>query len=58
VDAGTIDDVRIYNRALSGTEVSQLYNSASREGDIMYNSGSSVLQYCNGTSWIKIPYGH
>ena len=54
-DAGIIDDVRIYNRALSGAEVAQLYSSTSKESDIMYNSGRSLMQYCDGTSWINIP---
>ena len=51
---GLIDDVRIYNRALSATEITALYNSTCYEGDMMYNSDYNVMQYCNGTSWVRI----
>lgn len=58
-----IDDVRIYNRALSASDVLTLYNSTVTScttpvgyaGDYIYNNGSNhVLQYCNGTSWIPM----
>jgi Concanavalin A-like lectin/glucanases superfamily len=47
---GTIDDARVYNRALSPTEVATLYNGG-REGDIEYNSDAHLMQYCDGTNW-------
>lgn len=52
-----LDDVRIYNGALSAAEVLELYGCtgpAGQEGDMMYNSDNSVMQYCNGTSWVRI----
>jgi len=65
---GSIDDVRIYNRALSPADVLTLYNTTAPGGcagplgyvgDLMYSGGSyHVPQYCNGTNWIamgKIP---
>jgi hypothetical protein len=51
---GTLDDVRVYNRALAAAEVSTLNNTC-YEGDIMYNSASNVMQYCNGT-WVGMGY--
>lgn len=50
---GTIDDVRIYNRAVSTSEVNQLYHMGSPEGAIKYNAYYHVLQYCNGTNWVS-----
>jgi hypothetical protein len=62
---GIIDDVRIYNRALSATEVTALYNytgaggsgcssPAGVEGNMFYNSDLSVMEYCNNESWVRI----
>jgi len=55
---GTIDDVRVYNVALSAAQIAALYNSASPtyhgEGDLMYNSTYNVMQYCNGTNFVRI----
>jgi len=60
---GTIDDVRVYNRALSASDVLTLYNSTltacagpvGYAGDEIYNNGTNhVLQYCNGSSWVKM----
>lgn len=64
---GTMDDVRIYNRALSASDVLTLYNTTATScagpvghtGDLMYNAGTNhVPQYCNGTNWMamgKVP---
>ncbi len=54
---GNIDDVRVYNRVLSATEVAALYgctNPAGQEGDLIYNGAKNVLQYCDGPNWIAI----
>ena len=54
---GKLDDVRVYNRVLSAAEIAALYNSAtstSTEGALMYNSDKGVMQYCNGTNWVRI----
>jgi uncharacterized 2Fe-2S/4Fe-4S cluster protein (DUF4445 family) len=48
---GQIDDVRVYNRALSASEIATL---AHPEGDMLYNSAYNVMQYCDGTNWIRI----
>jgi hypothetical protein len=55
---GTVDDVRAYNRVLSGAEVTQLYaygggcaNPAGAPGTVMYNSTRNVMQYCEGRNW-------
>jgi len=58
---GLIDDLRIYDRALSGAEVSQLYNytrsqlfcanPTQPEGSMMYNKDYHIMQYCGGTTW-------
>ena len=59
---GTIDDVRIYNRALSAADVAALYtgmgaqcsNPSGMAGEITYNTDLNVLQYCNGGSWVAV----
>jgi hypothetical protein len=50
---GTIDDVRVYNSALSAAQVLSLYNGTSGgvEGDLMYNATSHVPMFCDGTNW-------
>ncbi len=57
---GTIDDVRLYSRALSADEIYGLYRTSSPvcaspagyEGDVMYNGGSNhVLQFCDNANW-------
>ncbi|HTK84478.1 MAG TPA: LamG-like jellyroll fold domain-containing protein [Patescibacteria group bacterium] len=57
---GSIDDVRIYSRALTDDDVRKLYNEgyyvcagpASHRGTIVYNGGSNhVMQYCDGATW-------
>jgi Concanavalin A-like lectin/glucanases superfamily len=50
---GTIDDARVYNRALSSGEILSLYNTGTdaTEGELMYNATSHVPQFCDGTSW-------
>ena len=70
--AGYIDDVRVYNRILTDTEVAQLYHFGYSgglgdvdngctdpirdEGVMLYNQDNNYLQYCNGEQWIII--GH
>lgn len=57
---GMIDDVRIYNRALSAREVQILYtrsacaNPEAPAGEIIYNADHGLIQYCNGTGWVAI----
>ncbi len=58
----TIDDVRMYNRALTVPDVAALYAAGSsicsaptgHAGEIIYNDDDNVLQYCNGSSWVAI----
>jgi hypothetical protein len=55
---GKIDDVRIYNRALSAADVAVLYvngfcaSPTGPERTIRYNADQRTLQYCNGQNWI------
>jgi hypothetical protein len=60
---GLIDDARVYNRALSATDIAALYSAgavttcsspAGSAGDFMYNNVFNEMQYCNGTNWIGI----
>jgi hypothetical protein len=62
---GLIDDVRIYNRALSAEEVKQLYlwglaggpacaGPNGPAGKMIYNTNFDVLQYCDGENWNAI----
>lgn len=50
---GDMDDVRIYNRALSAADIAALYNHTN-QGRIIYNTDYSTLQYYNGTDWIRM----
>ncbi len=59
-----IDDVRIYNRALSPSEISMLYKMGrtanacadpdGKLGDLYYNTSFEVMQYCNGAEWVPM----
>ncbi|MEC8665802.1 MAG: LamG domain-containing protein, partial [Pseudomonadota bacterium] len=67
---GMIDEVRVYNRVLSATEIQQLYyyglsnglgdvdngctSPAANEGEMIYNADFNVMQYCNGEQWIGL----
>ena len=67
---GGIDDVRLYNRALTDADIIELYNNASKlppcntdadsdgepdyEAVMLYNNDEKVMQYCNGTEWISV----
>jgi hypothetical protein len=56
---GDMDDVRLYNRILSASEVLDLYNTGRacrnpdgfRGGDTMYNLTHHIPQYCNNREW-------
>jgi hypothetical protein len=60
--SGTIDDVRVYSRALSPSDVLTLYNTTATAcaspvgytGDFIYNSASHVYQFCNASNWIPM----
>lgn len=53
---GVIDDLRLYNRALSAVEIEDLYNSTSGKGacaasgQMYYDSGNNVMNWCNGSA--------
>ncbi len=57
---GAIDDVRVYDRALTAEDVATLYGTftqalpcnAGYKGALTFNNDALVLQYCNGTDWI------
>ena len=59
---GKIDEIRLYNRSLSASDVLTLYNTyatacaspAGYTGDLSYNNDSHVPQFCNGASWIPV----
>jgi hypothetical protein len=59
---GLIDEVRIYNRALSDAEIQALYQAKARldYGDIRFtdSDGSTLLNYwqeADGKFWVKVP---
>ncbi len=59
---GTIDEVRIYNRALSEEEIQALYQAKARldYGDIRFtdSDGTTLLNYwqeADGKFWVKVP---
>jgi hypothetical protein len=57
--SGTVDDVRVYNRALSASEIQSAFlasrakcsNPPGVESDLIYNSAYNVYQYCDGQNW-------
>ena len=61
---GDLDDVRVYNRALSPSEIEMLYKMGrtapacadpdGKLGDMVYNGDFDVMQYCNGTNWMAM----
>jgi hypothetical protein len=59
---GTIDEVRVYNRVLSPSDVLTLYNSTVTScaapvgyaGNTIYNADYHVPQVCNGANWIPM----
>jgi len=60
---GTIDEVRVYNRALPASEVSELYQETKGRFDYadlrFYNATGEELSYYNefdNKTWVKIPY--
>lgn len=63
--AGVIDDVRLYNRALSATDVMALYQRSAKfcdsptaaPGVMHYNADRSALQYCDGDNWVMMGLG-
>jgi len=68
--AGSYDDLRIYDRALSLSEIQRIYhfgasgglgdvdnacaNPTGVEGQMIYNVDYTVMQYCNGEAWVGI----
>ena len=50
------DDIRIFNRALSETEVAALYRlcGAGNKGTIQYDDAFNVMKYCNGVEWVAM----
>lgn len=66
---GYMDDVRMYNRALTAADALALYNATYSEfscssplgvtGEITFNTKHRVMQYCDSSSWVamgKKPY--
>ena len=61
---GLIDNLRIYNRILSAAEIADLYQYElngggctlpdGTEGELIYNSGGHIMQYCDGEKWLGI----
>ncbi len=59
---GQIDDVRVYDRALSADDVKALYlnsdkfcqNPDGAPGQVQYNYGARSPVYCDGGSWVRL----
>ncbi|MGR3565029.1 MAG: LamG domain-containing protein [Heliomarina sp.] len=57
---GSIDEVAVYNRALSQPEIQAIYDAAfcenptDRIGSIIYNTDQLVMQFCNGKDWVAM----
>nr|MBX2835042.1 LamG domain-containing protein [Micavibrio sp.] len=56
---GYLDDVRVYDDALTPSEISNLYaatnnfckNPSQPAGTILFNTDVNAMQYCNGSNW-------
>ncbi|HIF26221.1 MAG TPA: DUF1566 domain-containing protein [Micavibrio sp.] len=48
---GVIDDVRVYNRALSAAEIQELHGA--RDG-VKYNESNNVPQFFDGNRWVSM----
>lgn len=53
---GTVDDVRVYNRALTEAEILEIYNAdctgpIGKEGTFHYDTDNNVMTYCDNHSW-------
>lgn len=54
---GKLEDVRLYNRALTPDEVRLLFTGSNnsvacgRPGQMRYNQGAKIYEYCNGSTW-------
>ena len=59
---GDLDDVRVYNRVLNGADIATLAQSfpgdcdapKGYKGEMIYNSTKTMMQYCDGTSWVAV----
>lgn len=64
---GDLDEIRIYNRALTDADAAALYNytgstgggpsmacDADHEAVLIYNPSYKAMQYCDGADWIQI----
>lgn len=60
---GSMDDVRLYSRALSANDIQALYNAGNgytcispdgKTGSIVYNTTHHVMQYCDGNRWVAM----
>lgn len=49
---GTMDDVRMYSRALSAADIAALYSTW--PGNIRYNADARVPEYHDGTGWVPM----
>ena len=55
---GDIDDVRIYDRALSGEEIAALYEYGfGDEGNMIFDQRHASLKYCDGIDWVHAGVG-
>lgn len=52
---GPLDDLRVYNRALTSTDIKELYQSTS--GALRYKEATEGLEYFNSTEWVHAGLG-
>ena len=54
-----IDDVRLYDRALTTSEINDIYTATcasptGSEGEMHYNYTTHVMEFCDGTAWVPM----
>ena len=53
--SGDLDEVRVYNRALSAQEIGQLYSyGMGKEGVLTFSEQDKTMYYCDGTDWVAM----
>jgi hypothetical protein len=58
---GRLDDIRVYDRALSADEIAAIYSLRSTAdataGKLVYDTRHERMMYCNGTNWVHAGIG-
>ena len=54
---GTLDELRIYNRALSASEVAELYNGETQTWQVTFDANGGLIDGCETSSSVDVENG-